>query len=285
MDISVNAPTKLMPTVSKWVWFSGSEALLEGQAVCYDFNYNSPEEVVAETTQEDADARRANHVELPSTTNAQWFAGVSARKYSAKTNGQFIEIYTPGSVCNILILVGDVDCGTHLLTFDVTDGGTDATDYRGYFRYAGLPGEGSAVTLQDVDASELTDAGDGVTCQALLQVGPPSGGVQVVQAVDDTALTEMVGGTTYVIGCAAATDAATAAPAVSTVEGLRKQYQIITTAMSNTHDFEITPAKLGVGTKDAEISVLILDAIGDSAVLQWLGGTWNVVGGYGISEA
>lgn len=283
----MNAPTKLMPTISKWVWFSGTEALLEGQAVCYDFDYNSSEEVAAATTQEDADARRVNHVELPSVTNAQWFAGVSAAKHSAKAGGQFIEIYTPGSVCNILILVVDADCGTHLVTFDVTDSGADTTDYRGYFRYAGLPGEGSAITLQDVNASALTAAGAGVVCQALLQTGPPSGGVQVCTAVDNDELTpaEMVGGTTLVVGCAASTADAKGTPAVSTVEGLRKQYRMITTAMSNTHDFMITPAKLGVGCDDEEISGLELDAIGDSAVIVWLGGAWNVVGGYGITEA
>lgn len=285
MDISVNAPTKLMPTISKWCWYETNAALLEGQAVCYNFDYNSSDEVTAGTTQEDADARRVNHVELPSTTNAQFFAGVAARNYSAKTNGQFIEIYVPGSVCSILILVANVDCGTHLLTFDVTDGGTDATDYRGYFRYAGLPGEGSAVTLQDVNASALTEAGDGVLCQALLQASPPSGGVQVIQLVDDTAIAEMVGGTTYCIGCAASTGVATAAPAVSTVEGLRKKYQIITTAMSNTHDFVVTPASLGVGSKDAAIAACTLDAVGDSIVLVVIGGVWNLVGGYGISEA
>lgn len=285
MDFSVNAPTKKNRTFSEWVWFEGSEALLEGQAVCYNFDYNSAVEVAAATTQEVADARRMNHVELPSTSNAQWFAGVCSRKYAANSTGQFIEIYKPGSVCNILILIGDVDCGVNLLTFDVTDGGTDATDWRGYFRYAGLPGEGSAVTLQDVDASSLVDAGDGVKCQALLQVGPPSGGVQVVQAVDDTALTEMVGGTTLVVGCAASTGVATAAPAVSYVEGLRKQYRMLTTAMSSTHDFAVTPASLGVGSKDTAIAACTLDAVGDSIVLVIAGGVWNLVGGYGIAEA
>ncbi len=282
---ALNAYEKKAATISKWVWFKGTTALLEGQAVCFNFDFNSAEEVAAGTTQESADNRRVSRVELPSSTNAQWFAGVCSRKYAASSTGQLIEIFIPGSVCNILILVADVDCGVNLLTFDVTDGGTDATDVRGYFRYAGLPGAGSAITLQDVDASGVTEAGDGKLCQALLQSGPPSGGVQVVQSVDDAALTEMVGGTTYVIGCAASTGVATAAPAVSYVEGLRKKYQMITTAMTNTYDFVVTPASLGVGSKDTAIGACTIEAVGDSVVLVILGGVWNLMGGYGISEA
>lgn len=204
---------------SEWVWFTGVTALKEGQAVCYDWDRG---------TQTAKDYRRLNYVEAPSTTNAQWFAGVAARAYSAKSTGQLVEIFRPGSTCNIYTKA-DNTIGVGLLTFDVTSG------YEGWFRYSGLRGEGSAIPLQTVDRG--TDEG---VCQALLLGGPPSGGVEVVTAVNNDAIgTLMIGGTTLVVGISLAGGDCTYTLADGTVEGLRKLFRVITTEVT-TNDLVVT---------------------------------------------
>lgn len=204
---------------SEWVWFTGTGALLEGEAVCYDWDRG---------TQTAKDHRRLNYVEVPSTTNAQWFAGVAARAYSAKSTGQLIEIYRPGSTCNIYTKATNV-IGVGLLTFDVTSG------YEGWFRYSGLRGEGSAIPLQTVDRG--TDEG---VCQALLLGGEPSGGLEVVTAIDNTAIgTLMIGGTTLVTGVALTNGDCTYTLADGAIEGLRKLFRVITTEIT-TNDFVVT---------------------------------------------
>lgn len=227
-DISVNGPTKLNPTISKWVWYESNAALEEGEAVCYNWNYTGDGATYS-------DARRANNVETPTTLNAQWFAGVAARAYSAKSGGQLIEIYVPGSVCNIRLGINtSTVAGTigwnGILTFDVT------SDYEGQFRYAGLIGEGSAIPLQTVTADGVNTA----TCLAKLQTGEPSGGVEVVPLVATGAIgTLMIGGTTLVTGAAIDTGNNTYTLADAALTGLRKKFQVITAEIT-AYDFIIT---------------------------------------------
>jgi len=177
MDRSLNAHIKKAPTDSKWVWFEGATALLEGQGVCFNWDYGTPTAF---------DGRRGNRVELPTILNARYFAGVAARKYSAKANGQFIEIYCPGSSCNVLSKASTT-IGVGRLTCEA--GGT----YAGYFRYEGFEGEGSCVPLQTVNNG--TTAGK---CMAILEQGPPSGLVESVSITTaGGAIVCMVGGVTY----------------------------------------------------------------------------------------
>ena len=81
------------------VYFAGSTALRKGQGVCYDRDYGTAGNV---------DGRRDKNVEIPSTTNGRWFAGVTERAYNAVTGGQWIDIYEPGSVCEVAIGVDTV---------------------------------------------------------------------------------------------------------------------------------------------------------------------------------
>ena len=216
MDNSINAPLKQNPVVSRWVWWESDDALPEGQAVCYNWNYTGDGATYS-------DARRVNHVEPPTTLNAQWFAGVSSRAYSANTGGRLVEIYCPGSVCNVLLgSATDTVVGVGLLTFDVT------ASYIGQFRYAGLPGEGSVRPLQTV-----TNDGSTTLCLAKLDIGEPSGGLQVVPLVADGAMaTQMVGGTTLITGAAITTGHNTVTLADGTVPGFRKKYGVITAELT-----------------------------------------------------
>lgn len=154
MDASLNGYTKQNNVITEWVWFEGATALKEGQGVCYNFDYG----VAA-----DADGQRGNRVELPVAANARFFAGVAARDYSAKPGGQLIEIYKPGSVCNILAHVACV-IGTGTVTC------TYLASSEGYFIAGTTGGEGSAIPLQTVDRS--TTVGKVL---AKLEVGPPTG--------------------------------------------------------------------------------------------------------------
>ena len=62
------------------VWYETNAALIEGQAVCYNYDYTGGGATVAEGS-------RSNRVESVSATNAQWFAGVSSAEYSAVSGG------------------------------------------------------------------------------------------------------------------------------------------------------------------------------------------------------
>lgn len=217
---AINAHVKMGRTFSEWVRYETNAALSEGEAVCYNYDYG---------TDTDADGRRLNKVETPSIDNAQWFAGVAARAYAARAGGRMIEIYKPGSVCNILCgLATDTVVGVGLLTFDVT------TSFKGEFRYEGLPGAGSAQPLQTTTGD---DAAAGL-CLALLQEGPPSGGVQVLTATAGARTDQMVGGTTLYIGGSIGTNQ-TLTLADGTIAGLRKKFKVITTELT-TADIVIT---------------------------------------------
>ena len=157
MDASLNGYIKQTEVVSKWYWFTGDTALKEGQGLCTDVSVDAATE---------PSAKRANSVALPAAANADFFVGVAARNYSAKPNGQLVEVYAPGSTCKILAKA-DVVLGGTITCLSV---GADA----GKFTSAGTDGEGTASVLQTVDA-----AASEALCLARLQVGPPSGLVAV----------------------------------------------------------------------------------------------------------
>ncbi len=163
MDCSTNAPQKQADVRSKWVWFAGSTALAEGQGLCYDaFDVTAP--IAAATV---ADARRYNRVIVPVVANAKHFAGVAARDYAARPNGQMIEIFCPGSVCNVLLNVGvSTVVGTTALGCSY-DAGMSVV---GSFKASAVTGKAGAIALQTI-------TGDAVVhkCLAVLQEGVQSG--------------------------------------------------------------------------------------------------------------
>lgn len=260
MDTSRNAYIDKGRQVSEWVWYGGTGALAEGAAVCYNYDYGTS------TTREPS---RFNRVANPSTTNAQYFAGVAGRAYTAVSTGQLIEIYRPGSVCNILVAVSTV-IGTGLLTFDVT------TAAVGQFRYAGLPGAGSAIPLQTT-----TYVATAQLCLALLQEGPPSGGVEVVALVDNDAIgTLMIGGTTLITGSTIGTGNCTYTLANGTQQGLRKKFGVITADIT-TSDFVITvTAGRTPALADSALATITFTnaaSINTQCTLEWTG-AWFLQG-------
>jgi hypothetical protein len=105
-DMSLNGHISQSYKKLASVWYNGTDAILEGEAVCYD---------VANGTATDANARRHNQVVRPTTTTNLAFAGVAVRDYSAKAGGQFIEIALPGSQgVNIAVGAASTTIGTDL---------------------------------------------------------------------------------------------------------------------------------------------------------------------------
>jgi len=260
-SFALNAPTKKARTFSEWVWFESATALHEGQAVCYNWDYG---------TATDFDARRYNHVEPPTSLNAQYFAGVAARDYTAVTGGQLIEVYLPGSVCNIYVAVTTVK-GAGIFTFDVTSG------FAGQFRYEGLEGEGSAQPMQTT-----TYVATAQLCMALLQKGPPSGGVEVVDIVDNDAIgVLMIGGTTLVTGATIGAGHCTYTLADGARENIRKKFGVITTEIA-TNNLVITVTTGRVDAlDDANLSSVTFagasTTVGTKINLAW-NGAWFVTG-------
>lgn len=261
MDTSINSPIDKAAEISKWVWYSSNAAIKEGQAVCYNWDYGTA------TVRE---PRRYNEVETPTTLNAQHFAGVSAAAHSAKSGGQLIQIFVPGSICNVRL---DKDTstvvGVGLLTFDVTSG------YEGQYRYEGLAGEGSVVPLQTITA----DGTNTVVCLAKLQTGPPSGGVEVVALVDNDAIgTLMIGGTTLVTGSVIGTGNCTYTLANGTINELRKKFKVITAEVA-TNDFVITLNGATDDIDDVSLDTVTFPDAGTTLLteitLEW-GGGWMV---------
>lgn len=191
MDKSTNAHIKSGNAIVEWVWYEGTDALLQGEGVCYNTDYG---------TATDSDARRANRVERPSSSNNFAFAGVAARSYTAKSTGQFIEIYCPGSRGVMVALAVDTVLDTGMLSFI---GGSNSTgSERGRF-YTGLyPGRGSAVPRETVTAALETEmngdnwslSADGLTLTVASTTGVSAGDTVVLLGGEDDATGKIVPG-------------------------------------------------------------------------------------------
>ena len=197
MDTSINAHEKLADAISKRVWYEGTDALKQGEGVCYNTDYG---------TATAADARRSNRVERPSVSNNRAFAGVAARSYTASSTGQLIEIYVPGSKSVPVALGVDTVIDTALITFTVkgrydigveTGLGTEA----GRFVAGRYRGRGSAIPRQTVTAlleASMTGgwllAADGVTLTVVATAGLAAGDTVVIVGGEDDGTDAVVPG-------------------------------------------------------------------------------------------
>lgn len=165
----------LAPQHTMKVYYTGSDKLLEGYALCYNYD-------VADVTAENlaltladsltATPARRLQVKKPNAHNALHFAGVVSARSNGVTGPGWIEINRPGSVCNIFVYA---DCDENGSVHTAASSGQMLTftcdTY--FFKYAGCPGSGSAIILGDVNRGTTKGL-----VQAELMTGPPSGGVQ-----------------------------------------------------------------------------------------------------------
>ncbi len=269
-DQSINAHIKQAQTKSAWVWFNGAVALKEGQGVCYNWDYG---------TAATREARRTNEVEVPTILNAPYFAGVTARSYSASTGGQFIEIFLPGSTCNVWSTVSNT-IGVGRTTCQAGAGVAAA----GYFTLTGFPGRGSAIPLQTIDRSSTAGL-----CLVLLEDGEQSG---LVENITDYAGAEavakviMVGGVSYV-GGTTATGAKTFALADGTKVGQKKGFFVRTSFSSEA--LTVTPASTGVRLDGSTtLATFVLETAQDAIIVKWsglgTGATWSTESLYATTE-
>ena len=131
-----------MTEYKKSVWFTGSTAIRKGMGLCYDLD-------VAGTgtgeTATDPWGRRGRLVAVPSTSNNLAFAGYASQAYTAKTGGQTITIFEPGSICEVEVGLASTifsqSAGTrHTVSVNSGDAGRSTLD--------GLAGRGSAIALE-----------------------------------------------------------------------------------------------------------------------------------------
>lgn len=189
-DQSVNAHIAAPNPIVERVWYSGTDALLEGEAVCYNTDYGT----AATRT-----PSRANRVERPSTSNNFSFAGVAAQGYAARSTGQFIEINVPGSKGVNIALGSNTVIDTGMLTFQV-GGGSSA----GRFVSMGFPGRGTAIPRQTQAAAVITSdmvgtawslAADGITLTHATATVVAGDKVVLLAGVAEDAAIYIVGGT------------------------------------------------------------------------------------------
>lgn len=270
MDASINAYLKQGRRILARVWFSGTTALKEGHGLCYNWDYFPSGGAVTNSNED-----RYNRVELPATANSLHFAGVSAHAYPASSTGQFIEICVPGSVCNIW-LNANVVIGVGVITCEA--GNALGASSAGYFTRAGFQGEGSAVPLQTVSDGASTAA----LCLAYLQIGLPSGLVEVVTPpASGTAMTLLPSGLTCFVAQTIADANATATLANSTIVGQFKAYQCEGTMTTNSVVVTVTS---GLQKDDSTaFSTGTFDADAEDVYFQWNGEQWEELSSAGVT--
>ena len=257
---AINAHVKKSFATSVFVWTAETGAFKEGQGFCYNWDYG---------TAANYDARRTNFVELPTILNAPYFAGVAARPYAANSSGQFIEIFLPGSTCNVWTTT-NTTIGVGRITCQAGAGVATA----GHWTLTGFPGKGSAIPLQTVTA------GSGSLCMALLEDGEQSG---LVENITDYAGAEaeakvfMVGGVSY-FGGTTATGAKTFVLADGTKVDQRKGFSVRTSFSSEA--VTISPTSAGVKLDGSTAnSTIVMETALDFTILEWGGlgtnATWN----------
>ena len=158
MDVSLNAPQKKGLCKTGWYWFEGNgsstQTLYEGMGVCRNSDYG---------TATAADARRSNRVELPKDGNDLHFVGVLARDYSIPSSGTMVEVYEPGSVCNVRCKIGEDATINSTVLVCVQDTGL-------WEPYGSETGKGTARALQTI-----TGGAAALNCLVVLEEGVQSG--------------------------------------------------------------------------------------------------------------
>ncbi len=216
--------------IPKRVWFScpsNDTALIRGQGLCYNGAYA---ETGTGRTATDSYGKRGQVVVLPSTTTNNRFAGVTSKDYSmvtAGTNqGMWIDIYEPGSVCEVAIGI-DTTINTGFLTCSC--GGGDV----GLFSRPGMPGRGSMIPLQTVSTGHLVRVADG------------SGSITTATLTDTDALGSVAAGDyCYLIG------GGVAATGVADATGAYGKYSCAAPGGTGSNDTVVLSALTAAGGHD-----------------------------------
>lgn len=244
------------------VYYEGTDTLYTGYALCYNQDYGTAANV---------DESRMYRVEKPSTSNNMFFAGVVAPNSSGKTGPCWIDIFRPGSLCEVYTNQNCTISTTQeaRITFEA------GQYYFGGLLY-GFPGQGSAIVKQTKDRSSTAGL-----VQAELEVGQQSGGIEHVTPANG-AMTIMLGGVTLFPVTTIAVGNATYTLADGIQPGQRKAF--FCEGTMTTSDIVITvTSEMAVGewpmtAAAAAFNTWTMDAAAEYLTCEWKGKSWLCYG-------
>lgn len=229
---------------------STAAALVQGQAVCFNFDYGTATAV---------DGQRLQVVEAPSVSNNRCFAGVLKSAKAAHTSGelQVVEVITKGG-CLVNVGASSVTLGDYL-TADILDG---------KFYSVGEQGKGTVKILQTLSAA-------GLALAELLE-GQQSGLVhtQAVAAGGGAIVLSPVG-RSLVDGTLADTADYTYTLANGKVIGERKSIKMSVAMAAN--DLVVTVTSGVQIDRTTALATVTFNAINEEAHLEWNGKTWMLL--------
>lgn len=281
------------PSMTTSVYYTGSDTLLEGYTLCYDFNAaDVNQENVTQTSPNVgeecwADARRVL-VEKCTEGNKIHFAGTVAQQSDGVTGPGWVTVNRPGSICNVYV---DEDCD-HEGTSPTASGqkvGVVVGQY--YMRDGCFPGRGAATVLQDVDR----DTTNGLIMCELDDGCIPSGGLNIdgeisatgtlsaiisayplycgVYEFNDSALADSAGG--ILSGDLLSTDGKFIGQKVMFIGGATLVDQIV---CLEPHDIMKANYSTYAGTVTS--AVVELSDTGEYASFEFNGVVWQAIGGH-----
>jgi hypothetical protein len=130
--------------------YRGTAALKKGYGMCFDLDYLTTE--TGETAADAFGGRGLVEVAIPSASNSNRFAGVLTQDYAANPNARTIEIELalPGGCAMVAQRIISTSGVTRMTCIVDRTAGQGLS---GLFGHGGLPGRGSAITLQTLAAA------------------------------------------------------------------------------------------------------------------------------------
>lgn len=258
----ITTTNQLTRSQPRKMFFTGSTALAEGYGLCYDRDYGTA------TT---SDPLRDHRVALPDNTNNNSFAGVCGRSYAAKSGGQWVLVYEPGSICNVYVDASVTIGENTYVTCQIGGGGSGTFEVT----YPGFMGKGTAKVM-------LTRTGAGLILAELMD-GPESGLVETIQAVSATAVPMMKGGSTLVTGGITIATDSTDTLANGTYIGMKKRILLVGALTTQDYLVTVTAGEQLDGSTD--LASLEFDGAGDDSMLEWGGTKWRLMHNSGTGLA
>lgn len=259
------------PSRTQRFWYAGSAALSEGYAMCYNSDYG---------TATDAEQIRMAHVEPPTQDNNRAFAGVTIKAYAARSGGQEVELYLPGSVCPCYVADSSCTLGDDL-TFYVGSGSSAGAAQGtpvnvGQLSTVGYKGRGTVTVMQTLSSAGLA--------LCYLQDGQESGMCEkIVPAVAGGAVILMVGGRTYVNGATVNTDHITFTIAVP-VANIKKGIYI-TDTVGNSKNLVVTFGAGAIRTdKASSLATATFNTAAEVLEVQEYFGVWQAEFAVGVTQ-
>lgn len=292
MSVSQVVQNRIPKTLRKRVYYIGTDTLLEGYCLCYNWDadgvdfQNASTGTTTASAGDWADARRIC-VEKPNESNKIHFAGVVAPESHGASTG-WITIFEPGSVCNVYAY-SNCDHGSTGIT-TATGQIICLVPLQYYMQDGGFPGTGAATVLQDEDRSSTA----GVV-MAELQTGPPSGGVQYIDLLSTAtagalsvsmSAVPIYHGVYKLIGDVAATISVGVGTTAQAGKWIGQTFQLgcYSAPTTATYSLFLSGVKLPLISAGAGGCIAALNGTGELSLAtenftaRWDGTNWNIVG-------